>query len=115
MASDYPIQRIPEAKLRKIFNDNLFWERAQIGEFIQITLEDRFAPVESAQPPGTRSQSISYRTEDNFELARVHQYVLENGQIGASGRPDPKRILFGGILFRLPKNPKPPEADLEPS
>jgi hypothetical protein len=52
-------------------------------------------------PLGTRSQMISYRDSNDDEVARVHQYVKPNGAIGASGRPDPKRVLKDGILYRL--------------
>jgi hypothetical protein len=32
-------------------------------------------------------------------MARVHQYVLVDGTIGASGRPDPKRVFYEGVLY----------------
>lgn len=49
-------------------------------------------------PPGTRSQIIAY-LEAGRQIAIVHQYRLPNGQLGASGLPDPKRLLIGGLLY----------------
>lgn len=76
-----------------------------MGEYVEVLVDDRPAPAQADQAPGTRSQLISYRTEEGFELARVHQYLRPDGSLGGSGRPDPKRVLFGGILHRLAKNP----------
>jgi len=52
------------------------------------------------------SQMVSYRDKDNNEIARVHQFVRPDGSLAASGRPDPKRLLEDGILYRLEKKPK---------
>ena len=38
---------------------------------------------------------------NNVECVRVHQYLTEDGQIGASGKPDPKRILLNNTMYRL--------------
>jgi hypothetical protein len=53
---------------------------------------------------------VSYRDTGNFEIARVHQYLRTDGSIGASGRPDPKRLFEEGTLYRLEKKQqiKPP-------
>ena len=55
------------------------------------------------EPTCTRSQMISYRSQDSNEIARVHQYLRPDGSIGARGKPDPKRLFEGGILYRLVK------------
>jgi hypothetical protein len=49
-------------------------------------------------PAGTRSQIIAYR-EGNTTVAEVHQYLLPDGSLGASGVPDPKRLLINGLLY----------------
>lgn len=67
-------------------------------------MEDRAAPSAANQPPGTRSQMISYRDASDKEIARVHQYLKPDGTLGASGRPDPKRLLINDdTLLRLVK------------
>lgn len=87
--------------MRAIFNEGRYWERVQSGEFRQVVREQRPAPAEAGQPEATLSQSISYLDHQGAEVARVHQYLRADGSIGASGRPDPKRVLKDGVLYRL--------------
>lgn len=56
-------------------------------------------------PAGSQSQLISYQDMNGLEVARAHQYTLPDGSIGASGKPDPKRVLLDGKLYRIEKNP----------
>lgn len=93
--------------MRKLFNDNRLWERLQEGELTSIVLENRPAPSTAGEPAGTLSQMLSYRDRDNNEIARVHQYLRADGSIGASGKPDPKRVFVDGVLYRLVKKPNP--------
>ena len=46
---------------------------------------------------------ISYLDKDGSELVRAHRFVLPDGSIGASGKPDPKRLLKDGKLYRIEK------------
>jgi hypothetical protein len=87
-----------------MFNEGKFWERVQSGELDAVILRDRIAPPTAGQLPGSHSQSVSYRDEDGNEVARVHQYLKPDKTIGATGRPDPKRLLVDGILYRLVKS-----------
>lgn len=57
------------------------------------------APPTSGQPLCTHSQTLAYIDDSNQEVARVHQYKRPDGSIGASGRPDPKRLLVDNILY----------------
>jgi hypothetical protein len=98
----YPIVRVSVEELRHYFNAGQFWERLQAGELhVTIRREGHPAPAESGQPYCTRSQEVSYRDPDGEEVARVHQYLRPDGTLGGSGRPDPKRLLQGGILYRI--------------
>ena len=45
------------------------------------------------QPKGTKSQKIGYFDRNGIKVAEVHQYLLPDGSIGASGIPDPLRIF----------------------
>lgn len=88
----------------EIFNRERYWERLQTGEFNAVVLEEHIPQyVTPTIPAGSRSQMISYRDADDNEVARVHQYLTPNGIIGASGKPDPKRLLYEGVLYRLHK------------
>lgn len=87
------------------FNSGRYWERARAGEFLIVVIEDRHPSLTKANEPFcTRSQMVSYRDANNDEVARVHQYLRTDGTIGASGKPDPKRLLENNILFRLQKH-----------
>ena len=52
-------------------------------------------------PHCTESQLMVYRDKDGTEIAAVHQYLLPNGELWASGLPDPKRLLHDGIRYHL--------------
>lgn len=92
--------------MRAIFNHDGYWERLKSGELSAVVLEERHPTFPDANEPFcTWSRSISYRErQTDQEVARVHQYDRPDGTIGASGLPDPKRILKDGILYRLIKN-----------
>jgi hypothetical protein len=103
-----PIVRVETTLLQRLFNEGQYWQRAQAGELSIVLLEDRHPSLTLANEPFcTRSQMVSYR-EGTVEIARVHQYLRTDGSIGASGKPDPKRLYAGGKLYRLIKTPKEP-------
>src|SRR5262245_4595038 len=59
-------------------------------------------------PQGTRSQTIRY-FKDKQWVVEVHQYLRPDSTLGASGRPDPKRLRMNGFIYTVP--PKPPAAN----
>jgi len=105
MTTPPPIERILEPELRQRFNDGRYWERAQAGELHAVVTDTRHPSLPVANEPiCTESQMVSYRDQDGQEIARVHQYLRPDKEtLGASGRPDPKRLYEGGILYRLVK------------
>jgi hypothetical protein len=52
-------------------------------------------------PQGTRSQTIRY-FKGNQWVVEVHQYLRPDGTLGASGRPDPKRLRMNGFIYTVP-------------
>jgi hypothetical protein len=89
------------------FNDGNYWQKVKKGELIAVVIEARHPSLTLANEPFcTWSQMISYLDKNNNEVARVHQYLRPDRTLGASGRPDPKRLFENGILYRLPKKPK---------
>jgi hypothetical protein len=93
-------QRITSAKLRRIFNADELWERAQSGEFQERVLKSRHpAPHASGEPYCTESQMVGYHLPDGTRVVLVHQYLRPNGTVGASGRPDPKVVVKDGTLY----------------
>ena len=101
------MKRIPANEMQQMFNGEGLWEKTKSGELTTVTLEDRHPALTIANEPFcTRSQMVSYRDASDNEVARVHQYLRTDGTIGASGKPDPKRVLLNGTLYRLVKRPK---------
>jgi len=104
MAGSPPLQYVDEARLQQLFNDGGFLQGLQEGRIDQLVQRQNHAdPERTGQPFCTQSQIVSY-LEGNQEVARVHQYLRPDGTIGASGRPDPKKVLVNGVMycFRLP-------------
>ena len=96
----FPVRRVSPTELRQMFNDGHFWERVQQGTLrcvVQKSRHCRVPPV--GEPLCTHSQIACYYDQDDEEVARVHQYRRPDGTIGASGRPDPKRLLVNGTVF----------------
>ncbi len=58
-------------------------------------------PEMKGEPPGTRSQLIRYLDQKGSWVVEVHQYLRPDGTLGASGRPDPKRLRLGGIIYAV--------------
>ena len=83
-----------------MFNEGRYWERALAREFRQDILKDGHpSPPLANEPFCTRSQIIAYVDRYGNQVVIVHQYVRPGGEIGASGRPDPKEILFNLELY----------------
>ena len=102
------LKRVSCDEMRKIFNEANYWQKTLDGELIAVLLENRQPSLIAANEPFcTNSQMISYRDTLGYEVARVHQYSRPDGTIGASKRPDPKRVLKDGVLYRLTKKEKP--------
>ena len=99
--------RADDWELRCRFNRHRLFERWQNGEFRTEFGEPSPAHPNSGQPPNTISQMVYYydRATDE-EVAKVHLFLLENGEIGASGRHDPKRVFIDGILYRQRRGPE---------
>lgn len=56
----------------------------------------------AGEPPGTRSQRVEYWDSTGSELVKVatcHRYLRPDGSLGASGKPDPKRVFHDGEVF----------------
>ena len=95
-------QIVSEGELRQLFNGNQYWEKVQAGEFTQLLRRDRHLGVAKPRLPFcTHSQSAVYFDSQSQPIAIVHQYVLPDGTIGASGRPDPKMVRVDNVTYIL--------------
>ena len=81
-------------EVRAVFNAYIL-PRVRSGELLEFTLPASHAATDSRQPPATLSQTVIYLSKESM-VARAHRFVLPDGEIGASGLPDPKRVLFEG-------------------
>jgi hypothetical protein len=101
------IQRVTSVEMCKRFNEGGYWNRVKRGELTAHLLDECISSLLSHEPGPIRSQSVSYRDLNGNEVARVHQFLRPDDSIAASGLPDPKRLLEGGVLYRLEKKQKP--------
>ena len=98
--SKYPLYPVMPHELRQMFNEGRYYERVKAGEFTQKVLKNRHPALPVAnEPVCTRSQIIAYHDNSGNRIALVHQYLRRDGSLGASGQPDPKRLLSNGILY----------------
>jgi len=44
---------------------------------------------------------VEYRDISGSVVALVHQYKRTDGKIGASGKPDPKKLRIGDTVYYL--------------
>src|SRR6266571_2504239 len=95
------VKFISARELQKMFNQGGYWEQTKTGILQAKVMTDRHpsSPVTN-EPTCTRSQYIIYINTNGKKIAGVHQYLRPNGQLGASGRPDPKELLVNGIWYR---------------
>ncbi len=57
-------------------------------------------------PPGTMTVMLSYvKDETGEEVARAHTFQDPQGNILASGIPDPKRLLVDDIIYIVEAKP----------
>lgn len=92
--------------MRRRFNRGRYYERVLAGQLAEtVNRNTHPSRTEASEPFCTRTQEVSY-FDGALEVARVHQYMRTTGQLGASGRPDPKRIFESGVLYRLRHPPK---------
>src|ERR1700681_3113529 len=101
-----PTRPVSKETLRQLFNQHGYWDKLLSGQLKLHILRSVLAPALVQQPPGTLSQIVSYLDSQGNEVARVHQYLRADGTIGASGRPDPKKLLHNFVLYPLQKSPK---------
>jgi hypothetical protein len=100
IAQMLPRRKVDETEIRRQFNERRLWERAQAGQLTQHLRKERHPnPPPATEALCTRSQIVRYVDCHSRTVALVHQYLRQNGEVGASGRPDPKMLLDGSEVL----------------
>lgn len=66
---------------------------------------ERKNPQLIGEPPGTLSLLVRVHTAALDLVAEAFLYRRPNGEIGASGQPDPKQLVIGRQLLKTPAVP----------
>jgi len=91
---------LPAARLQALFNRGHYWERRQRGELREtVTYRKHRSPP--SEPYCTHSMRVIWRDQRGTLVADCHQYLRPDGTIGASGKPDPKRLRVGNTVYVL--------------
>lgn len=96
-----PVKRVPPETIRTIFNKSQYTRLIFEGHLVPHMLSDKLLqnPHLKGEPPGTRSQVIRYADLAGQWVVTIHQYLRPDGSLGASGKPDPKRLRIAGTVF----------------
>ncbi|WP_419945015.1 hypothetical protein [Candidatus Poriferisodalis sp.] len=86
-------------ELRALFNVFIL-PRVRHGELDELVLMSAAAAATSGQPPGTVSELVGYY-EAGQRVAVAHRFMTPDGEVAASGKPDPKEVRWQGELLRL--------------
>jgi hypothetical protein len=96
-------QEVSETELRERFNAGDFYFRSLTGELDSALEEEGHpSPGPAGEPFCTRSQIISY-WDGGDQVARVHQYLRPDGDLGASGLPDPQMVMEDNVVYFVVK------------
>lgn len=97
--------RLTVSEMRRQFNEIIVPQLKQ-GQLVSRVHWERHPSRPKAQEPHcTRSQIVAYYDAKGMEVARAHQYLRPDGTLGASGKPDPNRMVVNGVIYRLTKEP----------
>jgi hypothetical protein len=100
-------------ELRCWFKHKRFLERVQTRELHERVIKRKAAGPGSKQPAGTMTEMVRFIDPiTNAEVAEIHRFRLPTGELGASGKEDPKYIVVDGVPFR--RFPGPFEAKRDP-
>ena len=101
---------VSQERIQQIFNHCQYYEQVLRGELSQrIWGYDNHLNRRQLQKLKerlcTRSQMVIYYDLQGQPLALVHQYRRKTGELGGSGRPDPKRLFISGKIIACRESP----------
>jgi hypothetical protein len=105
MTSDLPGEFYTDAwTLRRRFAALGILDQLARGEITSEVKRTSAPSPASQQPLGTLGQIVFY-WRGELLVCVVHQYVLPDGRLGASGMPDPKWLRDGDRILKFHPNP----------
>ena len=97
-----PVEYVSNNIIRQAFNRLQIEFRANLGELSKtISRNSHLAHPPEGIPYCTNSQIIYYYEQGNILLAVAHQYLLPDGTLGGSGKPDPKRLILSDRILAV--------------
>lgn len=98
-----PVEFVSAQTLRHLFNSRDYTKLATTGQLrINVKRENHLlTPEAKLLPRCTLGQFIEYIDPDGQWHAQAYQYLKPDGSLGASGKPDPKRIRYCGKILAL--------------
>ena len=95
---------VSKESIQELFNECQYFERVLAGELKQrIFRFDNHLKLKQRrklnEPKCTRSQIVVYYDSDGQPVALVHQYKRKTGELGQSGKPDPKRLFISNKVI----------------
>src|SRR5574337_561934 len=96
-----PIEKVSPEEIQRVYAEADYEGRVQRGELVVSIIDDNHpSRTKAREPICTRSQMIQYRRRrDNVVLVLAHRYLRRDGTIGASGKPDPKKIYLADKIL----------------
>lgn len=97
----HDIEKVSPNTIRMLFNASEYPQLINNGELEKVTLKMKVLqnPGLRNLPNGTKSEIILYRDRTRDLFVIIHQYLKPDGTLGASGKPDPKRIKIEGKMY----------------
>ncbi|MBI3493311.1 MAG: hypothetical protein HY047_16250 [Acidobacteria bacterium] len=96
------VKLVSAEHIRKLFSDAKYEERAHAGEFtIAVKRSKHPAAPLTFEPICTKSQTLAYVDRRKRAVAIVHRYLRPDGTVGASGRPDPKYLVYDRVVYQV--------------
>jgi len=95
---------VSRSELRRKFNDEGFRQLIGSGTLRSKRLSNRHLkePAPWQGPFCTHSQHVRYLDSHGRLIVEIHQYLRPDGTLGASGKPDPKRLREGNRILAIP-------------
>lgn len=97
-----PVDWVTSDAIRKEFNERGLYPKSLSGEL--STKRARHSHLKNppdGEPFCTHSQILYYYDMRGYPVAVVHQYLRPDGTIGASGLPDPKKLILDDRILAV--------------